>query len=350
RDACKGKSEEQYAGFAQKYKTFVADSKELNNAVKGIFDAGKYLVLQDLANVDLSKETPDQKAVKKMIYLFRQKMAKDPFFGLFVPVEYSSFTDLKFALGKKEGLKLNQGFDVYVRTTSNKLKYRGYVRVRSVGDNREKMKGNERVRVNPNAPLFSTAEKIIERGRGGIMKGMLLFESPYRAWSASIRLGVGVLGLLNIDPDGSRTFMVPMLQLESMYDLSPSWNISEIYLSFALDAGFFMAEEGRAYSSGFPFGVHVGLIKKFYFRQLSISLGVRAGISWLYSQYQSLAGIGGEGILGFDYLITPRWVLFLHLVGRGHWTGWNTILSGDAEALSGLMWSGQALLGLSYAF
>ncbi|MCK6511604.1 hypothetical protein L6R29_16735 [Myxococcota bacterium] len=364
--ACEGKQESDYAGVAKPYKTFKANS----SAGEQVFRAGARMVSQ-LATRGLMKDDamsmaegqnlrPFERAALRIGSLLQGDMSLDEHFGLYNPVEFASWSRIKFGLGKAEGLKLNRGFDVYVRTTSGKLQYRGHVRVRSIGDNRMKMEGNERVRVSPNAPLFSEADQLIVQGQGGIMKGMLLYEHPYRPWTAYFGLGLlgagssgvpyknGVGGAVPF-PVVQGSLMAAGLQLGGSYDISDQIGWDEMYVSLVIDAGFSMAgNPEQPQQVIIPVFIHAGLMKRFYFRQLAFVMAVRLGLG-MYLGGDFLATLGGEVMIGLEYLISPQLSIFLHLGGRAHWVGWDRLIGGDIAG-QGAFFAPNALLGAHYSF
>ncbi len=367
--ACEGKQESDYAGVAKPYKSFKARS----SGAEQVFRAGARMVSQLATRGLMSDDAmslaegqnlrPFERAALRIGSLLQADMSLDEHFGLYNPVEFASWSRIKFSLGKAEGLKLNRGFDVYVRTTSGKLQYRGYVRVRSVGDNRMKMEGNERVRVSPNAPLFSEADQLVVQGQGGIMKGMLLYEHPYRPWTAYFGaglLGAGFSGARGVPykdgigaavpfPVVQGSLMAPGLQLGGSYDISDQIGWDEMYVTLVLDIAFSLAgDPATPQQAIFPLFVHAGLMKRFYFRQLAFVMAARLGVGMLLGG-EFLATLGGEIMLGLEYMISPQLSIFLHLGARAHWVGWDRLLSGDVE-VQGAFFAPNALLGAHYSF
>ena len=359
--ACEGKGMGEMTGFAKPYKVFRGQSSAGGELLKSFMqEASRQATggLFDAVKASQGNLSAVERAALQAGYLLSQQIARDPHLGFYTPVVNVSPTRVKFNLGLKEGLKINRGFDVYVRTTKGSLIYRGHVRVRSVGDNREKMVGNERVRVDPKAPLFSEAEQLIEAGSGGIMKGMLMYERPYRAWSLTFGLGLLGTGSSNSNlapfPEGigaavpfpviQGSLMAPSLQFGGLYDLSSTFNINEVYLSAVIDVGFAFAGVGENSTFAIPFTLHVGLIKRFHLRRFAFIAGARLGIGGFATGLNFFSTLGGEIILGVEFMISPEWTIFLHTGMRAHWVGWESDTS---------FWGGyvapNAMIGFSYA-
>ncbi|MCB9637390.1 MAG: hypothetical protein H6728_10370 [Myxococcales bacterium] len=371
--ACEGKQDNEYGGIAKPYKVFKARSSKGEQAFRGAGRAVSQAATESLTFGLVSGDVlsaaegqnlrPFERGALRVGRLLKAHMALDEHFGLYNPVEYASFSRIKFGLGKAEGLKLNRGFDVYVRTTSGKLKYRGYVRVRSIGDNRMKMEGNERVRVDPNAPLFSEADQIIVQGKGGIMKGMLMYEHPYRPWTFYGGVGLigagfsGERGVPYKDGVGGPALSVPILpggvmalglQLGGSFDISSQIGWDEMYVSLVVDMGFSMAGKAETQEFIAPVFLHAGLMKRFYFRQIAFVMAARVGLGMLLGG-EFLATLGGELMVGVEYLIKPELSLFLHAGVRAHWVGWDRLISGETD-VQGAFVAPNALLGVHYSF
>ena len=309
RAACEGKKNDEFAGFLKPYKQVSAtsDGSPRRGRLKA-FTAGA----QDLGKA-----------------LFTE-LAKLPAFQLHTPIQRASFNSVYIPLGRKEGLKVGQGFKVFVRHMRGHLMYRGYVKVRSVGDNRMKLKGNRRVRVNPKAPYYSRAETIIVSKGLRLQKGMLVFENPKNGiffggsfgfvpiqheFFASEKPSLGI-GLTD-----RGTILSPTLRLYAGYDLTSAWGINELYVDACADISlmdtaydFKTIREQMMLS----FIGEVGLVKKFHFRRLVWLVGLRLGVGYATegSSRSSLL-VGGSALTGLEFFVSPSLSLMLRGGVRG---------------------------------
>lgn len=126
---------------------------------------------------------------------------------------------------------------------------------------------------------------------------------------------------------------VPQASLDFEYNLAPASGISELYFTFLgglalpqqADLSVASIPDGRSVDSGafvLPVDLEIGLMKRWYMRQLVFSLGLRGGIlaaSLLGSGLDpapTAAGLGGTVLAGLHYQASADLMLGLNLGWR----------------------------------
>ncbi len=305
--ACRRKRDTEYGGFAKPFRIVKA-------FVKGSGLGSTLLDIALRAGGTSRRKDPKQSFINTAQNLgrhFFKKLASIKDFALHSPVMSATFNTVTTNIGKSEGVTVNQGYKIFVRRTNGKYLYRGYARVRNVGDNRMKMVNGERVRVNPKARFLTDAQILSVSNGGSLQKGMLMFEHPMLG--VTIGFSVGLAPLAVTIGDGASLgipFPLPQggvlglnLRLNSEFDLSNPTTIPEFYLNVAIDVSFIGS---GAFGLLVPILPSVGLIKKFYFRNIGLSLGLRAVVGYLYSSGAGASFmVGGEGLVGLEIFISP---------------------------------------------
>ncbi len=309
---CRGKRDSDIAGFSKPFKKLNIDTEWYALPFK-------------------RKRKALLAAAQKFGQLAVKEMTKLPDFQIHAPIMKADLGKAYIPLGKSENIKLNQGFKVYVRGPKGKLLYRGYARVRSIGDNRLKLEGHRKVRVNPNAPLFSTLQPLIVAGDIRYRKGMMAYESLSSGFSSGFYVGMASLAFDLLDRTTAATpskasigmpdplfkdnFLSPLLQFDFIFDISHSSGINEFYFTLLFELLF--SDFAPEQSFIFPATLSFGLTKKFFFRQLALNLGFRLGLSTSISNKYRLT-VGGEVFTGLELLITPSFSFVLNLAMKLH--------------------------------
>ncbi|TNE49880.1 MAG: hypothetical protein EP343_10115 [Deltaproteobacteria bacterium] len=321
RRACRMKRDNEYTGFARPFKIVKA-------SVKGTGVGGSMLnVFTSVVGVGrVTKRSQQFKGTAENLgkALF-VKLAKIKQFSLHAPISRATFTSVYTNIGKSEGVTVNQGFKVYVQRTNGKLRYKGYARIRTVGDNRMTFKDGQKVRVNPKADFLTRGQILSVSNGTTLQKGMLMFEHPMRGVSLGASVGLasytlsipGGAGMGIPFPIIDGTVLGFSLRLNSEFDLSAATTIPEFYLNVTLDIGI----TGPA-DSAFPFIVlpilpAVGILKKWFFRNIGLTLGVRGILGYLYANDASFFMVGGEGLVGMDIFIVPEFTVTIRAGFRG---------------------------------
>lgn len=292
--ACRGKSDEDVAGFAKQSKQVSASVISAPVYGEDIFTASAELL---------------GRALLKEINKYEE-------FRQYIPLERAS-QGIKINYGKADGAFLGQGFDLYVMKTNGKLEPRGYIRLRDIGDNRMEFRGQEKVRLNPKAPYYSEAEAIIASGR--LMKGLLAVERPMLGWQFGFHAGIAAYNSLALQqqqkyPPGTVPFpisygagLAPALQLTVEKDLSPQIGWNEIYAHINLETAFVGQDAGL----GVGLLLNFGLMKKFYLRQFVWTVGFRLGVGYLFGTNESSFLFGADLMTGPEIFFSPQFSLAL---------------------------------------
>jgi hypothetical protein len=327
---CRGKRGDQYAGYALPFRIVTQKVDGIALAL-----ASSVLRISGEAKRDILRKNFIDTAKYLGQALFKE-MAQLREFQLHAPVMNATFGSVYTVLGKSEDLRLNQGFDVYLRHVRGHLIYRGYIKIRDIGDNRMKMVDGQRVRVEPKAPYLTRAQIISTSGGINLEKGLMLYERPLIGFSFGFDAGLiplanpifaqstPSLGLSLPLLEG--TILMPAMRFSFMYDISNASNLNEFYFSGVLELGL----GGGSDRSGFvlPFTASSGVIKKFYFfRNLAWLVGIRATGGYVLADSYSAWIIGGDVLTGLDVFITPNVSLSLQ-------AGFRAITSLDLAFLS----------------
>jgi hypothetical protein len=222
-------------------------------------------------------------------------------FQLKTPVTAALFDGVEFMLGKREGLQLDDSFDVNEFDVAGKKKLIGYVKVRDIGDASGSGEGTpsyaEKVRVDKG---FVGGESLIEHPMVGFNVGAhfvteyLFDEFPF-AGGEAVFFGAGVY----VD-----------------YDLAPVAGLSEVYVS--LEGDFLAIGEVGGVDANLVHAM-AGIKKKWYINSFVVWLGVRVGVSYYVYDDDSedpYIGAGADAYLAFEYYIMPEFSLYLHAAGR----------------------------------
>lgn len=319
-NACRDKKNSEFAGFAKPFKIITANTEGISRSLERLGTRS--------GRQDLNILRDSARAVGKGIF---QKLASIREFQLHAPIERATFSNVYVPMGKAEDLKLNQGFNVYVRHIRGHLMYRGYVRIRKLGDNRMVMKGNRRVRKNASAPFYSEAQPLIVSGGSQFQKGMLLYENPTYGVGLSVFAGLMPVAHESFALESANmwgvplpllkgTTLIPAVRVEGEIDSSNALGFNEVYVNFFLGIGL----GGNNDSDNFvlPFMLGFGLLKKFYFRQLAWVVGARINLGYLSNDPHSSGAlnaflIGGEALTGIEFMISPKFSLGLRVGFRG---------------------------------
>jgi hypothetical protein len=246
-------------------------------------------------------------------------MALREIFKLSAPVVEASFNSVKLDLGKREGVLIDDGFDIYefVETKTGEINKKnvGFVRVSKVADNRHRKE-------------YSSAQIIIGSifGSDVIQKGMLAEERPRFPFDFVVGLSVFPVKVSSVNfysTDVKDTIKIKKVSpfayaghLDANVNFGKAINISQLWfivsLSFGVlpvDINFF----GNDVVFGFYKNYSIGLMKKVYFRRLSVAFEGRSGaasfkfstdkdeIEYGLEQWLFYGGVGA----GIEFVINP---------------------------------------------
>jgi hypothetical protein len=226
-------------------------------------------------------------------------------FNLLTPIATAGLNSVTFALSKKEGLKLDQGFYVYEYLTTGGRERMGYVKVTRVGDG-EKVADSE-------------AQNITVSGGLRFDEGQLLQEHPQIGWAIRPEFGLKRFSLHAGDGIGMHSASAGGFGgVTAAYDIAEEVGIPEVHATATLSGMIANFAE---------LGLEVGLEKKFYFRRLAVSPAVRVGLlrDWFSfdpngKAFEKLGNPGdvaamqGSSVgvtprLGLEVFLTPEWAL-----------------------------------------
>lgn len=261
-------------------------------------------------------------------------MKQIPDFKLKTPVQAALSDGVEFMLGKQEGVRMDDTYDVTEFDAAGKKSLLGYVKVRKIGDARASGEGTP-----------SYAEKVKEKRK--FVGGEQLFEHPMigLAVGASFVLELAVKDVLGQDGVG----IYPGGGVYADYDLAPILNWPEFYAS--AEADFLYVPTDLTGWSVFLIHAMLGFKKKWYAESLVFTLGLRGGIS--YYQVETGAGsyegdnigFGADAYFGLEYYIIPEFSVFTKLAGR-FFTNPMQMVGGDVDPEMG----GQVQIGALLAF
>jgi len=262
-------------------------------------------------------------------------MKQIPDFKLKTPVQAALSDGVEFMLGKQEGVRMDDTYDVTEFDAAGKKSLIGYVKVRKIGDARASGEGTP-----------SYAEKVKEKK--GFVGGEQLFEHPMIGLSAGVSfvLEVAVKDVLGQDGLG----IYPGAALYVDYDLAPLLNWPEFYVSAEADFLYVPTD----FSGWNVFLIHamLGLKKKWYAESLVFTVGLRGGISYyqvetdLGSYEGDSLGFGADAYFGLEYYIMPEFSIFSKFAGRFFTNPMQMAGGGDADPEMG----GQVQIGALLAF
>lgn len=253
-------------------------------------------------------------------------MKKIPAFQLKTPVQAALADGVEFMLGKGEGVRLDDTYDVTEFDAGGKKKIIGYVKVRNLGEAKGTGEGTP-----------SYAEKVKEKRK--YVGGEQLYEH------AMIGFAVGIHGVLQVvfedlmgeqdDEGNAKMGFYPGFGIYVDYDLAPALGLSEFYTSLEADV-LFVGDDlvGNSYNL-----VHamLGFKKKWYATSLVFTVAARFGVSYyIVSEHEDnvvelpdLYGVGFDAGLGLEYYVIPEFSIYL----KGMFRYFTAPLDEEAEAL-----------------
>jgi len=236
-------------------------------------------------------------------------MKKIPDFQLKTPVQTALSDGVEFMLGKDEGVRLDDTYDVTEFDAAGKKKIIGYVKVRNIGEAKGTGEGTP-----------SYAEKVKEKRK--YVGGEQLYEH------AMIGFAVGIHAVLQValtdviyklrpDSTGEEEMgFYPGFGMYVDYDLAPVLGLSEFYISLEGDVLLLGDEHNLVHAM-------LGFKKKWYITSLVISVAARFGINYYVlgdvdtgDEDPSLYGVGFDAGLGFEYYIIPEFSIYLKAMFR----------------------------------
>ena len=254
--------------------------------------------LRQIAGLKAAREA----AVGLAMWL-NKSMKKIPEFQLKTPVTAALGDGVEFMLGKGEGVRLDDTYDVAEFDVSGKKAIIGYVKVRNIGDAAGSGEGTP-----------SYAEKVKERNR--FVGGESLVEHPL----VNINFGAHFVTEYMFQEfpfDGQETLAFGA-GVFADYDLATTLGWSETYVSIEGDF-LFLGSVGLQDDLSLVHAM-LGLKKKWYITSLIFMIGVRAGASYFVleddTQDDTLVGFGGDVFLGVEYYIKPELSAYFNVAGR----------------------------------
>lgn len=234
-------------------------------------------------------------------------MKKIPDFQIKTPVTAALPDGVEFMLGKGEGLGLDDTYDVTEFDAAGKKSLIGYVKVRKISDPKGSGEGSP-----------SYAEKVKEKR--DFVGGESLIEHPM------LNANVGIHGIFEFnfvpfpfEDDGNILYGAGFY---FDYDLGPTVNWSEFYLSLEADYLYMGHVDSLDADLALVHGM-LGFKKKWYIESLIIAVGLRGGVSYFMLSDDTLTsddsvpmGFGGDAMLGFEYYIVPAFSIYLNAHGR----------------------------------
>ena len=224
-----------------------------------------------------------------------------PEFRLKTPVIAVVRDRVEFMLGRAEGLRLDDAFEVTEFDTAGQNLRIGYVKVREIGDPLGSGGGTP-----------SQAEKVREERE--IVGGELLLEHPMFGVNFNLT-GVFEIALKDLlGRDGAMSLAGGALSIES--DIANLLGVPELY--FVLQGEYLQDLSGGEQS---PSLVHValGLDRKWYEHNWVLVLGgqlVFGTLSGAGADADSLQGVGGNAVLGLERYHSPEFSWSLQAQAR----------------------------------
>ncbi len=244
-------------------------------------------------------------------------------FKLLTPVSAAGFNGVTFALTRREGLALDQGFWVYDYFTDGRRQKAGYVKVRRVGD------GEKR--------LDSDAENIAVSNGWRLEEGQLLEENPQIGVTLLVDGGVQRYRLQDAPALGVGDATTGIkARIEAGYSLAQATRVSELYGTLGLH---FLAGGGFTEVGG-----ELGLDKRLYFRRLVLVPGARLGYLKSYFDFPgatapeidpwatyTASSFGVTPRLGVEFFLSPAFSIGARAGYRAYTTQTQFELSSDDE-------------------
>ncbi|RME19446.1 MAG: hypothetical protein D6806_18280 [Deltaproteobacteria bacterium] len=249
--------------------------------------------------------TATQKAASWLAEWLSKGMKQIPDFKLKTPVQAALSDGVEFMLGKGEGVRMDDTYEVAEFNAAGKKSLIGYVKVRKIGDAKGTGEGTP-----------SYAEKVKEKRK--FVGGEQLFEHPMIGLSvgASFIFEFAVKDVLGQDGAG----LYPGGAVYVDYDLAPLFNWPEFYVSTEVDFLYVPTD----YTGWSVYLIHgmAGFKKKWYAESLIFTLGLRGGISYYqvetgFGSYEGDSiGAGADAYFGIEYYIIPEFSFFSKIGGR----------------------------------
>ena len=231
-------------------------------------------------------------------------MKKIPDFQLKTPVQAALSDGVEFMLGKDEGVRMDDTYDVTEFDAAGKKKIIGYVKVRKIGEAKGTGEGTP-----------SYAEKVKEKRK--YVGGEQLYEH------AMIGFAVGIHGVFQVvftdllkrlDDNGEEKMgFYPGFGIYVDYSLAPALGLSEFYFSLEGDVLLLGDDHNLVHAM-------LGFKKKWYITSLVVSLAARFGINYYVidtdEDVPSLYGLGFDAGLGLEYYIIPEFSIYLKAMFR----------------------------------
>lgn len=234
------------------------------------------------------KKVPFQYAADMLAKNLKIATREIPEFSLGATLARVDRETVWFTLGKKEGVNKDDKYYVkeLVENKSGNIheKKLGFVRVTKVGDNQ----------ANPKA---MTKAKVVH-GRQ-FEKGMFVLEHPLSPLEVCAKVHVIPVTFKQgwLEYDAIKYFEMPKDRiayayvgaLSTHYNLVNVLNLSQTFVTLELQLGA-IRPEAYVYDQQYEtdlnavFGVHGGVMKKFYFGPLALVKGAKFGVHWLHIQ------------------------------------------------------------------
>ncbi len=251
------------------------------------------------------------KCAKNQGEILARELKKVPDFQLLTPVTSALSDGVEFMLGTKEGLALDDTYEVGEFDIAGKKTNIGFVKVRKVNDNTGSGEGTP-----------SYAEKVKERRK--FVGGELMTEWPM------LKLDFGIAAVFEVvftdllsrvnDSGDKKMGFYPGAEIWAYKDMANIFKLPEFYLG--IDADFLLVASEDQYS---VYLIHamVGAEKKWFANSLMFTAKLRAGISYYAVSFESgdsyegdAVGFGADLGLSVQYYINPHFQPFLKVTGR----------------------------------
>ncbi len=237
-------------------------------------------------------------------------------FKLSAPVTEAGFNSISFPLGRREGIRMDEGFDVFefVQDVKGDVKTKrvGFVRINSVWDN----SSSAQIII---GGIFSNR---IERGMfveerprlpGDILLGGLL--STVKIQTGAFKLNEGRVSNDTLDIKSVGNAVIFKFNINANLSTTSDLKVPQLWMTLGggigvipLEASFFGEKVESATFASF----NIGLMKKFYFRRLALNL--ESGVS--ISNFKFSIGKKNNSDM-VEYALSPRNWLWGGFAGAG---------------------------------
>ena len=201
----------------------------------------------------------------------------DPFIIKSKIVNYDRPRDVIYmTFGENQGIKMDNGYKIILKEQNKRgqtSKEIGFLKVREILKDKSGLQ-----------PIIM--DKANESDIGG---GDQLIEYPKQGFNLYLKAGVAPLSQ-----------MAASVTLGVEQDFAEWMNISEFY-GILEGSGYFLFDSFK----DSPWIVNIGLMKKFYMRQLGIEIGVKSGIMDSISDPDSKLSLTVNPVVGLEYYMTP---------------------------------------------